>query len=226
MDDMSELGPLDIQVKKDHEIVGRNSGLDIIQAVNYLQMQAMSAFRGYLVELTRDAGLSTRTASDIASNLTAGLFQPISAQVDPMKLAEMQRATEIAFEYGARLAEKSGNLRANGIARLVTGYPSHGFVIDRKEARTIFISVDKPVGVVAQLSSALKDQMEPHTSAVTPVVTLYTLQFSLKEQTDDSAQDAGSCSAGTEASGAQDDGDRQAAADAASSPTPDTPDAA
>jgi hypothetical protein len=33
LDDMSKLGPLDIPLKKDDEIVGRNSGMDIIQAV-------------------------------------------------------------------------------------------------------------------------------------------------------------------------------------------------
>lgn len=175
LDDMSELGPLDVQVRKSDEIIGRNSGLDILQAVNYLQNQAMGAFRGYLVELTRDAGLSTRVASDICTKLTTGLFEPIFAQVDPMKLAEMQRATEIAFAYGNRLNEKSGNLRADGLATLVTGYPSHGFVIDRKEARDIFINVHQPTGVVSQLSKALHAEMEKHTNSKTPEVRLLTL---------------------------------------------------
>ena len=78
LDDMSELGPLDVQVKKGDELIGRNSGLDIFQAVNYLQNQSMFAFRGYLLELTRDAGLSTRVASEIACKLTSGLFEPIA----------------------------------------------------------------------------------------------------------------------------------------------------
>lgn len=175
LDDMSELGPLDIQVKKSDEIIGRNSGLDILQAVNYLQNQAMGAFRGYLVELTRDAGLSTRVASEICTRLTTGLFEPIFAQIDPMKLAEMQRATEIAFAYGNRLNEKSGNLRMDGLAMLVTSYPSHGFVIDRKEARNIFIKVNKPVGVLSELSQALHVEMEKNTSSVAPDVRLFTL---------------------------------------------------
>ncbi|HRN76893.1 hypothetical protein [Ottowia sp.] len=48
LDDMSELGPLDVQVKKQDEVVGRNSGLDIIQAVSSLSSQAMRT------ELSRD----------------------------------------------------------------------------------------------------------------------------------------------------------------------------
>lgn len=172
MDDMSELGPLDIQVKKSDEIIGRNSGLDILQAVSYLQNQAMSAFRSYLVELTRDAGLSTKVASGIASTLTTGLFEPIFEQIDPTKLAEMQRATEIAFEYGGRLNDKSNNLRPNGLAKLVTAYPSHGFVIDRKEAKTVFINVEKPAGVLSQLSQVVHVQMGAATNNAVPIVNI------------------------------------------------------
>ncbi len=179
MDDMSELGPLDIQVKKNDEIIGRNSGLDILQAVSYLQNQAMSAFRSYLVELTRDAGLSTKVASGIASNLTTGLFEPIFEQIDPTKLAEMQRATEIAFEYGGRLNDKSNNLRPEGLAKLVTAYPSHGFVIDRKEAKTVFVHVEKPVGVLSRLSQLAHEQLGGDTNNPLPVVNLH--QVSIDE---------------------------------------------
>jgi len=160
LDDMSELGPLDIQVKKNDEVVGRNSGLDIIQAVNYLQNQTLIAFQSYLVGLTQDVGLSTKVASDISSKLTTGLFEPISAQIDPVRLAEMQRATEVAFEYGSRLAEHGTNLKPNGLLRLVNGYPSHGFVIDRKEAKTVFNRVHKPSGFLAQFSRAVRDATE------------------------------------------------------------------
>jgi hypothetical protein len=173
LDDMSELGPLDVQVKKSDEVFGRSSGLDILQAVNYLHTQAMTAFRNYLLELTRDAGLSTKIASDIAANLTKGLYEPVFAQIDPMKLAEMQRATEIAFAYGSRLNEKSNNLRPNGLQTLVTGYPSHGFVIDRKEAKTIFFDVQKPHGIAAQLSTALRATLEKNTNSSNPDVAIY-----------------------------------------------------
>ena len=174
LDDMSELGPLDVQVKKGDELVGLNSGLDIIQAVNYLQNQTMFAFSQYLVELTQTAGLATRVASEIASKLTSGLFEPIAGQIDPMRLAEMQRAMDIAFEYGRRLAEKSGNLRANGLGDLVVKYPSHGFVIDRKEAKRLFIEVHRPIGLLAQISKMVHAEMAAHIGADVPAVNLYT----------------------------------------------------
>ncbi|WP_186034244.1 SDH family Clp fold serine proteinase [Burkholderia gladioli] len=175
LDDQSELGPLDIQVKKKDEIVGQNSGLDILQAVNYLQNQAMAAFRTYLIELTTQAALSTRVASDIASKLTTGLFSPIFGQIDPMRLAEIQRATDIAFAYGSRLNEKSQNLRQQGLERLVVSYPSHGFVIDRKEAGTIFTKVSKPEGLLQHLSRFFYASIAKNYTDETPTVTFLTL---------------------------------------------------
>lgn len=179
LDDMSELGPLDIQIKKNDEVVGRNSGLDILQAVNYLQGQTLTAFQTYLVGLTQDVGLSTRVASDISSKLTTGLFEPITAQIDPVRLAEMQRATEVAFEYGSRLAEKSNNLKTNGLQLLVNGYPSHGFVIDRKEAKNIFHKVHKPTGFLAQFSQAARDATEAHINARQPIIQRLILELNL-----------------------------------------------
>lgn len=197
LDDMSELGPLDIQVKKNDEVVGRNSGLDIIQAVNYLQNQTLIAFQTYLVGLTQDVGLSTKVASDISSKLTTGLFEPISAQIDPVRLAEMQRATEVAFEYGSRLASSGSNLKPHGLTQLVNGYPSHGFVIDRKEAKTIFNRVHKPVGFLAQFSQAIRDATEEAINAKNPGV--QRLVFELNLDGDPHEQPASKADAATSA---------------------------
>ena len=190
LDDMSELGPLDVQIKTPDEVIGRNSGLDITQALNTLQAQTMHAFRTYLLDLIQGAQLSTRIASEIACNLTSGLFNPISAQVDPTKLAETQRATEIAFAYGTRLAEVGQNIAPDGIVRLVTGYPSHGFVIDRKEARAVFHRVSKPPGNMAALGKAAYDPAS--LDLAHPNVTLHPVQHTASESKDGSApQDAG-----------------------------------
>ena len=42
------------------------------------------------------------------------------------------------------LMEKFKNVTEGGVEKLVLGYPSHGFVIDRKEARAIFNKVSCP----------------------------------------------------------------------------------
>lgn len=48
----------------------------------------------------------------------------------------------IAKEYGERL--ENNNLKEQALYDLLAAYPSHGFVIDRNEARKIFKSVEAP----------------------------------------------------------------------------------
>lgn len=152
MGDRSELGPLDVQIRKKDELFELGSGLDTIQALSYMQAQAMNAFRTYLIELKTDAGLSTKMAAEISSKLATGLFSPVYNQVDPVRLGELQRSIEVAYAYGRRLSRKSGNLKANALNRLVSQYPSHGFVIDRSEARELFNNVRLPRGEELELS--------------------------------------------------------------------------
>jgi hypothetical protein len=180
----SELGPLDVQIKKDDEVMGVNSGLDIFQAVNYLHGQAMAAFRQHLMDLTANLRLSTKLAAEISAELVLGLTEPIAAQIDPIKLAQMQRAVEIAVAYGERLNATGKNLRKGGLKKVVTGYPSHGFVIDRKEARTLFTDVREPSGVLLQLSDSLRLEMEPDVNSEAPKVKIFSVPFLIEGASD------------------------------------------
>lgn len=151
MADQAELGPLDVQLKKTDEMFQNNSGLDILRGIAYLQKEALESFKGYLYDINVDSGLSTKIASDISSKLVIGLYEPLLAQIDPLKLGEMNAALQIAYEYGTRLDDKSKSLQPNALNKLINNYPSHGFVIDRAEARTLFNSVEKPTQAEAVL---------------------------------------------------------------------------
>ncbi len=144
LSDRGELGPLDVQLVKSDEMFERSSGMDIIQGFNVLTTQAYDMFNTITVNLKVQSRLSTKLASEAASQIVVGAFSPIFSQIDPLRLGEIQRATEIAFTYGNLLKEKFANLQDNGVRQLVAGYPSHGFVIDRKEASKIFKSVRSP----------------------------------------------------------------------------------
>lgn len=144
LSDGGELGPLDVQLIKSDEMFERSSGMDITQGFNVLAAQAYDMFHTITVNIRMQSRLSTKLASEAASQITVGAFAPIFAQIDPTRLGEIQRATEIAFKYGDILKEKFNNMQENGVRNLVVGYPSHGFVIDRKEARKIFNRVRAP----------------------------------------------------------------------------------
>lgn len=155
--DLGELGPLDVQVSKPSEIFERGSGLDIMQALQVVLQHAHEAFGRTMMEI-RTAGLSTKLAGELATKIAAGVAEPLYSQIDPNRLGEMQRAMRIAHEYGERLNKYSGNLKPNALNRLVAEYPSHSFVIDRKEAKELFRNVGAPSVEECELSRILWDQ--------------------------------------------------------------------
>lgn len=149
--DKGELGPLDMQLKKPDEISAMTSGLDITQAMSYLRTQANDVFKGTLLNLSEDYGISTRTALDVASKMALGIVEPIFSQIDPNKIGETQRAIFVAFAYGDQLNAKTGSLKAGALQKLVLNYPAHSFVIDRKEASELFNKVRPPTPEEASL---------------------------------------------------------------------------
>lgn len=143
--DRGELGPLDIQLQKNDEIGELSSGLAIMTALNALNEHAVSSFASNLVKIRYGNRISTKMSAEISTKLTEAMISPMSSQIDPIKLGEHQRAMSIAISYGNRLAKKSKNLKDGALSKLIASYPSHGFVIDRKEARDLFHNVESPV---------------------------------------------------------------------------------
>jgi len=160
--DRGELGPLDVQLSKPDEIFERSSGLDIMQSLRVLREETLSFFTRYLIDIKVGSGITARTAAEIACKLTVGVFSPIYAHIDPLTLGEVQRAIAIAYEYGERLDDYDHNLKPDALTRLVTGYPSHGFVVDRKEARALFVNVRAAQPNEKQLGEMLYQHAQPN----------------------------------------------------------------
>lgn len=143
MSDEAELGPIDIQLRKPDEVGERTSGLTPVQALGGLETHSISLFKKYFGVLRFDDALSfsTKMAAEIATNITTGMFTSLYSQIDPIRLAEVERMLKISGEYVARIGKS--NLKPGGMERLLGGYPSHGFVIDRLEATEIFRQVEE-----------------------------------------------------------------------------------
>ncbi|MBX8488332.1 hypothetical protein K5D44_03575 [Pseudomonas cichorii] len=147
MDDLGQLGPLDIQILNREEFGERLSGLNPIEALKSISLQSLDLLKQQFLNVRFGGGLSTKQALEVATNLTGQLMSPITAQLDIMKYGEFTRSMRIAVEYGNRLAKscRVSNLKPDTINLLTTGYPSHGFVIDREEAKdTLFNDVSEP----------------------------------------------------------------------------------
>jgi hypothetical protein len=156
LSDFGEFGPLDAQLGKKDELFESHSGLNITQALTSLNTRVVDLFRESLIDLRSGSRgqLSTKLASEIASKLAIGAYESIYAQVDPVQLGSIERAIQIASDYGSRLARRD-NLKPNALDRLVSGYPSHSFVIDIEEAKTLFQEVRVPDETEEQLGECI-----------------------------------------------------------------------
>ncbi|TBR58492.1 hypothetical protein BLD44_003135 [Mastigocladus laminosus UU774] len=138
MSDSGELGPLDVQVMKDGDIA-TESGLNIQQSLKVISEQAPKMFDQVLSGIYfSDSGLRKivplKVLEDIAARITINLLAPISTQIQPARLGELEREISVARDYGTRLNKD----RRKITEQLITDYPSHGFVIDYEEVRELF----------------------------------------------------------------------------------------
>jgi len=152
MGDRAEFGPLDVQLHKPDEFMHRVSGLDITKALASISTSAWNAFEEFFIQVRARSGgvITTKTASEIAAQVVTGLFSPITQNIDPLKLGEMQRSMDIAADYGVRLGASAQLATA-----LASTYPTHGFVIDFAEARRLFNCVRAPKEPEIQLAIQL-----------------------------------------------------------------------
>lgn len=162
LSDEGELGPLDVQLRKDHE-VGEvyTSGLDVTSALDTLNAKTLETFSQFLYGLRLGGRLSTEVASTMATSLVGPLYRSLFRQIDPIALGNVTRSLEIASAYGIRLDRKGKNLKPGALSRLISGYPSHGFVIDLDEATELFKNVRRCNPVEANLANVVaKSQLE------------------------------------------------------------------
>lgn len=159
MSDHGELGPIDAQMYKKDDMLETQSGLTVMDALSSLQGKAIEAFASTFTDIKweKEIPLTSKMAAQIATRITTGLFTPLYGQIDPLHLGEAWRAMNIAGRYGHILLIVSENAERESLKILMTDYPSHGFVIDRNEAGTLFKNVRGPSDLEKQLAEALGD---------------------------------------------------------------------
>ena len=157
MSDHGELGPLDVQMSKKDELWETQSGLTVMDTLAALKDNAFSAFETFFLhtKAKSSGSITLRTASQIATEITTGLFAPLYSQVDPLHIGEAGRAMSIAGHYGRRLLLDGRNIETKELDFIMSEYPSHGFVIDRREASVLFKNVREPREVESLLAKKL-----------------------------------------------------------------------
>ncbi len=190
MGERGELGPLDVQTTKRDDLLSNSSGLDIFKAIAVIQQQAFGTFEEYFLNIISHSGgaISAKTAADIASGLVSGIYSPMMNKIEPLGIGEMQRAINIATAYGTRLGLR--NINSEQLDRLVMEYPSHGFVIDKREAEELFTTVRFPSTSESAIENVLNDffnALSYHPCKTPLVCDLTNLAPAQKEENDDPA---------------------------------------
>lgn len=133
--DFGELGALDVQIERADELT-QVSALSYYQSLIFINKEVFTSFEDHFIKLKQRSGgnITTKTAAEIATKLACGIMSPIAEQIEPLKLGEIDRANKIAMEYGNRIFPKQEEI----LQKMILSYPSHVFVINFEEAKSIF----------------------------------------------------------------------------------------
>jgi hypothetical protein len=164
MDLFSELGPLDIQLYRPNELWGRKSGLLSRSAFESLAEASFETFEQILLNITVNSHglISFKLASEVAAGMAAQMMAPVYGQLNPDIIGSDHRDTNIALEYGTRLALMSKNTTHQAVRRLVRDYPSHDFIIDDIEARELLKRIEKPAKAKPTTKGESEAQSDAH----------------------------------------------------------------
>ncbi|MEM8589891.1 MAG: hypothetical protein AAGG65_17665 [Pseudomonadota bacterium] len=164
----SELGPLDVQLVQEDEIGRRRSGLTVRTAFEGLAQECYEVFEKVLLKIKSGSGgsITYEMAAKTASSVAVGVMAPVYAQISPENLGRDLRDLHVATAYGQRLVSHGGNADFDTVGMLVSGYPSHDFIIDSTEASALFEKVERPsddlLELVRALGRVVYAEQQPH----------------------------------------------------------------
>lgn len=142
----AELGPLDAQLVDFDEEEGRVSALDEVQAVEALEQSATDTAYKVMVYLRDRTGKRYNILMPHAMRFAAEITKPLFEKIDAVRYSRQSRRLQEAQDYAERLLRPIvGEEEAKAIAHdLVRKYPTHGFIIDREEAKRLGSTDDRP----------------------------------------------------------------------------------
>lgn len=169
----AELGPLDAQLKHPETEEKIVSALDIVQAIDHLAEIAISVVLTGGAKVLNVTKISPKTTLQAMFDFASKFIEPISNKIDPLLVHGAWRELKLAQDYASRLLKVSGvckppksSVKIESISRkLAQDYPSHSFVIDIDEAKTIGMDIksisyyDKSDNVINLYKEATKSKV-------------------------------------------------------------------
>lgn len=143
--DEAVLGPLDAQIYDpdiEEDVV---SALDTVKAVSQLEDSAIEVALNMLRHLQHRTGKKSNLLLKPALHFAAEITRPLFNKIDAIKYSRHSRILQEAQDYAERLLQPQFSAeKAKAIAHdLVRRYPTHDFVINIEESRSIGTISDK-----------------------------------------------------------------------------------
>lgn len=152
MSELGELGPLDVQMHQ-RGAMEVESGNDSFQGISEASKRLRSLFMDTLRDVVNSGFLAPNHAAEAAASVVGSVFRGVFEQIDPVKLGAKARANDIGLQYAQQLyrrkntdGKSAGGDSPPKLRHLVSGYPSHSYVIDRNSAKDLLGDSVKVMG--------------------------------------------------------------------------------
>lgn len=173
LSEISELGPLDIQVPE-HEDGGSRkhiSALNGFKALEQIQLHTIQTLDVTMKMIFSRSGMRLSESTHLASEFCGQTSGTLYSQLDPKRIGEYARALDIGRQYAmlvlTRMMKWSMENASWTVERLVQGYPSHDFVIDYEETLELGLPSVLPSDDIENTIEAMREQiLKFNTSAV------------------------------------------------------------
>lgn len=163
MTELSELGPLDTQIREsqDGDTPEYNSALNGFKALEQVQQHTIETLDIVAKLVLARSGMKISEAIHLATEFAGHTSGTLYAQLNPIKIGEYARALEIGEAYGkivlTRYKNWSDSKAEIVIKKLVYQYPSHGFVIDCEELQKLGLPAEIVDNATANLLFQMRD---------------------------------------------------------------------
>ena len=141
--EISELGPLDSQIPE-HQDGGPQkytSALNGLKALEQVQLHTIQTLDIAIKMIHSRSGMKMNEVVHLAAEFCGQTSGTLYSQLDPKKIGEYARALDIGRRYGetilTRLMKWNATDAKNTVRKLVDNYPSHDYVIDIEELRSL-----------------------------------------------------------------------------------------
>ncbi len=140
---LSELGPLDTQIREHQEDgpPAYRSALNGFKALEQVQLHTLETMDVATKLILNRSGMKISEAIKLATGFSGNTSGTLYQQLDPKKIGEYARALETGERYGiivlTRYMKWSIEKADMAVKKLVKGYPAHSFIIDTEELNSL-----------------------------------------------------------------------------------------